>query len=110
MGFKRTVEDFVCEHCATENRGNGYTNHCYRCLYSKHVDIEPGDRASRCGGLMSPVGVLVKGDRYTLLHQCATCGHQQRCRTGPRDDPDAILAAAPALPRAPGPLRRHRPT
>ncbi|WDF05905.1 RNHCP domain-containing protein [Shouchella hunanensis] len=36
-------------------RANGsYRNHCPFCLYSKHQDIIPGDRASTCGGLMEP--------------------------------------------------------
>ena len=27
-------------------KGNGYTNHCPKCLWSKHVDINPGDRGA----------------------------------------------------------------
>ena len=49
--FIRKTEDFICEHCGREVRGNGYTNHCPYCLWSKHVDINPGDRAAGCGGL-----------------------------------------------------------
>lgn len=42
--FTKTVEDFICAHCGTHVRGNGYTNHCPECLWSKHVDNNPGDR------------------------------------------------------------------
>ena len=35
-------------------RAMNYTNHCPRCLYSKHVDINPGDRAEQCDGMMEP--------------------------------------------------------
>ena len=46
--FTRTVGDFVCENCNTSVKGNGYTDHCPCCLYSKHVDINPGDRDCDC--------------------------------------------------------------
>jgi RNHCP domain len=98
MGFTRTVEDFTCAHCGTVNRGNGYTNHCRRCLHSTHVDVEPGDRAADCGGLMAPVEVHVQGDRTTLVHRCLACGHEHRCRTSPSDDMEAVLAVARARP------------
>ena len=94
MGFKRTVEDFTCLHCGAANRGDGYTNHCSRCLHSRHVDVEPGDRAAGCGGLMEPVEVHVRGDRVTLVHRCVACGHVHRCRTSPGDDWDAVVGLA----------------
>ncbi|MFA6992594.1 MAG: RNHCP domain-containing protein, partial [Candidatus Gracilibacteria bacterium] len=37
--FSRTIEDFVCEKCGAKVKGDGYTNHCPKCLWSKHVDI-----------------------------------------------------------------------
>lgn len=92
--FSRQVEDFTCAQCRARNRGNGYTNHCRRCLWSRHVDVHPGDRAAPCGGMMEPVGVETGGDRITLLHRCETCGHQSRCRTSPDDDWDAISAVS----------------
>ena len=58
--FSRRTEDFTCEHCGTKVKGNGYTNHCPQCLYSKHVDINPGDRLSDCGGLMEPIDIEQK--------------------------------------------------
>ena len=58
--FNRRIEDFTCEHCGTEVHGNGYTNHCPNCLWSKHVDINPGDRAADCGGLMEPIAVEIQ--------------------------------------------------
>ena len=71
--FIRTTEDFICENCGREVKGNGYTNHCPYCLYSKHVDVNPGDRAADCGGLMKPVAVeLRKGERI-IIHECDIC-------------------------------------
>lgn len=48
--FQRQIEDFVCEKCGKEVKGDGYTDHCPRCLRSKHVDVNPGDRRSKCNG------------------------------------------------------------
>jgi hypothetical protein len=68
--FTRTTEDFTCENCGMKVTGNGYTNHCPACLFSKHVDINPGDRAQTCLGLMEPVGF---DQKKGILHRCTTC-------------------------------------
>ena len=68
--FQRRKEDFVCEHCGASVKGNGYTNHCPCCLWSKHVDINPGDRAESCGGLMEPVSVVSRQGHYLLTQKC----------------------------------------
>lgn len=91
MGFTRRIEDFDCEKCGARIHGNGYTNHCSSCLYSKHVDIEPGDRDNECGGLMEPIDAVTAKDGYVLTHQCLKCGTQMRCRTSPADSLDTIL-------------------
>ena len=71
--FQKRKEDFVCEHCGAEVKGNGYTNHCPKCLWSKHVDIFPGDRLEDCGGLMEPVAVEAKkAGKYTIVHKCVS--------------------------------------
>ena len=58
--FARTVEDFVCEKCGTQVEGDGYTNHCPHCLWSRHVDVNPGDRKATCKGMMEPVAVVAE--------------------------------------------------
>ncbi|MEA1909889.1 MAG: RNHCP domain-containing protein, partial [Patescibacteria group bacterium] len=58
--FIKTTEDFTCEHCGYNVKGTGYTNHCPKCLYSKHVDDVPGDRKNKCNGLMAPIGVELR--------------------------------------------------
>ncbi len=77
MTFIRTTEDFTCEKCGLFVEGNGYTNHCPECLWSKHVDIFPGDRAGKCGGLMEPIGVTKKGAEYVIAHKCVICGFEK---------------------------------
>ena len=89
--FTRTVEDFTCEHCQATVVGNGYTNHCQQCLWSKHVDINPGDRAETCGGLMEPIAILRKGTEYSIQHQCTRCGFQRFNRTTPEDNFEMVL-------------------
>lgn len=83
--FTKTKEDFVCERCGHEVFGNGYTNHCPRCLWSKHVDINPGDRNATCNGMMKPVAVEKKGEQYRIIHTCTVCGHQKKNKTAPND-------------------------
>lgn len=89
--FQRKKEDFVCEHCGAEVRGNGYTNHCPNCLYSKHVDINPGDRAEECGGLMEPIDLELKDGKYILVHRCQKCGFVRRNKVCPEDNFDAVI-------------------
>ncbi len=102
--FQRRVEDFVCEVCGLRVHGTGYTNHCPRCLWSKHVDVHPGDRAAGCHGLMQPVGLEVERGRYVIVHRCTRCGLVRRNRAAPEDDFEALLRLArgePTWPREP---------
>lgn len=89
--FTRVVEDFNCEQCGTYVRGTGYTNHCHACLWSKHVDINPGDRSAMCGGMMEPILVETEKQETVLTHTCTRCGHVKRNKTSPIDSIDAIL-------------------
>ncbi len=89
--FQRTTEDFTCEQCGLVVGGSGYTNHCPRCLWSKHVDVNPGDRRATCRGPMEPVGVGLKGGEYTILHRCVSCGFEGRNKASGNDSFDAIL-------------------
>ena len=89
--FIKNEEDFICEHCGFAVTGNGYTNHCPRCLWSKHVDVNPGDRASTCGGMMKPFEVqMVKGE-FEIVHKCSKCKHTKRNKTSLNDNLDAAL-------------------
>jgi len=87
-------EGFVCDHCGMEVRSlaNGSCrNHCPACLCSKHVDDVPGDRASRCGGLMEPIAVEQDARRgWTIVHRCTRCGarHPNRAALNDPVQPD----------------------
>ena len=92
--FQRTIEDFLCGHCGADVKGSGYTNHCPKCLWSKHVDINPGDRAAACGGMMRPVSVSESGGEYKILQRCAKCGFERHNKVIKEDDFDAVVALA----------------
>ena len=92
--FQRTVEDFVCEHCGVHVEGDGYTNHCPECLWSKHVDINPGDRAATCGGLMEPIEVIQSGREYVLMHTCTKCGYMKKNKLARTDNMAAVIELA----------------
>lgn len=84
--FTRRKENFACANCGKFVFGDGYTNHCPECLWSKHVDNSPGDRACQCQGLMKPIGLERKGSDFIIIHQCVRCGHTKRNRTGKEDN------------------------
>jgi hypothetical protein len=71
-----------------------YRNHCPACLYSRHVDVRPGDRANPCGALMAPIGLdhhPAKG--FMIVHRCVACGHVGRNRVAAGSDAiDALVA------------------
>lgn len=90
--FIKVKEDFICDKCGKHVEGDGYTNHCPKCLWSKHVDNNPGDRACKCHGLMKPSLENVKGDKYTLKHTCQTCGHTKGNKASENDNLDTIVS------------------
>ncbi len=88
--FQRRFENFVCQNCGQEVKGNGYTNHCPHCLWSKHVDIRPGDRQNDCGGLMEPVDAQFKSQKWRLKHRCQKCGEIKSVKLSPEDNLDVV--------------------
>ncbi len=91
--FKRTIENFTCAHCGAEVVGNGYTDHCPKCLWGRHVDNFPGDRENACQGLMEPLGLeMLKGD-YTLTYRCEKCGTIKTNKAASEDDLNSYLTA-----------------
>ena len=84
--FTRRREDFDCAACGRHVTGNGYTNHCPACLWSRHVDVSPGDRSATCRGMMRPIGVLYEGGELQVVHRCEECPHMRRNRVAATDD------------------------
>lgn len=92
--FQRRIEDFVCEHCGAHVKGTGYTNHCPKCLWSKHVDVFPGDRSDECGGMMEPLYLEGTTEKYRIVHRCDRCGAERRVSVSADDDMDAVTRLA----------------
>lgn len=89
--FQRRIEDFVCSKCGLAICGNGYTDHCPHCLWSRHVDNKPGDRAAGCGGLMEPRELEIKGGESNILYQCQKCGYCHKVKVAKNDNFEALL-------------------
>lgn len=92
--FTRTVEDFTCTNCGAHVTGTGYTNHCPQCLWSRHVDVMPGDRAAQCGALMRPVRTHLDHGEFVINHECTGCGAQKRNKATRADNHDLLIALA----------------
>lgn len=92
-------ETFTCKACGRlvvpTGAGSDHRNHCPNCLTSLHVDIEPGDRASDCGGHMEPVAVWVRKDReWAIIHRCSRCGAFSSNRIAADDNPMKLMSIA----------------
>lgn len=97
--FTPCLESFRCAHCGKEihpeGAGSQHRNHCPHCLYSLHVDEEPGDRKSTCHGPMEPIGVISKGDGdWSILHLCKSCGKLSLNRALADDNPLLLMQLA----------------
>jgi len=93
--FIKHDEDFVCENCGHQMAGTGFTNHCSKCLYSKHVDNVPGDRANRCDGMMEPVDLEMKqGLPHQIVHKCLRCQEIKNNKVSEDDNLDILLNAS----------------
>ncbi len=78
-----------------EGASSDHRNHCPNCLSSKHVDNEPGDRDSDCGGVMEPIGVWVrKNGEWAVIHRCKQCGKLSSNRTAADDNPMKLMSIA----------------
>jgi hypothetical protein len=92
--FQRKKEDFTCEFCGAEVKGTGYTDHCPVCLCGKHVDNNPGDRASECGGRLNPVSAEYRSGEFTITYRCVVCGKSSRVTAAEGDNRELLMGLA----------------
>lgn len=71
--------------------GDGYTDHCPVCLWGRHVDVNPGDRAADCDGEMRPIGAEKRNGRYRIKYRCQKCGHEFTVRAAEDDNFEKII-------------------
>lgn len=107
-----TSGSFHCRHCdaVVSDRavGSAHRNHCPHCLWSRHLDDQPGDRAAGCGATMEPIAISVRGSgEWVLIHRCTRCDVLRANRTAGDDDPTMLLKlAVQPLAQPPFPIER----
>ena len=105
--FKKNDSGFICQNCGKEVLPLGYTsrNHCPFCLCSLHVDINPGDRANDCRGLLRPIQTLPDPKRgFIIIHRCEKCGVTVRNKSAhdakvQPDDTDLLIKLTAGIDR-----------
>lgn len=96
---RRGPASFRCRHCGldvpAQAPGTAHRNHCPNCLWSRHVDDRPGDRAADCGAAMEPVAIAVRGvGEWVLVHRCRGCEVVHLNRSAGDDSPLLLLRLA----------------
>ena len=93
--FTKNDSGFTCIHCGRKVEPLGYTsrNHCPYCLWSVHIDINPGDRACERGGGLRPIGADTDPKRgFIVIHKCERCGAVKRNKAAEDDDRDLLIS------------------
>ena len=91
--FNMIDEEFICENCLKKVNKLEYSarDHCPFCLYSKHVDINPGDRANKCNGMLMPIEIEKFKNTYKIIYKCEKCGLQHKNVMATDDNIDKII-------------------
>ena len=92
--FVKKDEEFICNHCGKKVKKLGYTSrdHCPTCLYSKHVDINPGDRQEKCHGNLVPISVQLNSKKgYIIIYKCDKCGKIRKNKAADDDNMQLII-------------------
>ena len=90
--FNMIDESFTCENCGKTIEPLVYSarDHCPYCLFSKHVDILPGDRANECHCLLEPIKIEKFKNTYKIIYKCQKC-HQTHKNIMANDDDMNII-------------------
>lgn len=91
--FNMLDENFICENCNKKVEKLKYSarDHCPFCLYSKHVDINPGDRANHCKGLLKPIDIEKFKDTFKIIYKCQKCNEPHKNIVANDDDMNIII-------------------
>ena len=91
--FTKLDEEFICENCKQKIEKLNYTtrDHCNHCLYSKHLDINPGDRQNTCKGLLKPIGIEKFKNTYKIIYKCEKCNKIHKNIMANDDNMDIII-------------------
>ena len=93
--FTKNDDEFICMNCGQKVEKLGYTSrdHCNHCLCSIHIDINPGDRANDCRGILRPEQVLLDNKKggYVIEYKCERCGKKHRNKAAEDDDINLLI-------------------
>lgn len=91
--FTMRDEEFICEHCGSLVEPLSYTarDHCPICLYSKHVDINPGDRSNNCAGLLIPIKIEKFKNTFKIIYKCEKCNELHKNIIANDDNMEEII-------------------
>lgn len=91
--FTMRDETFICDNCSKNVEKLNYTarDHCPYCLYSKHVDIMPGDRLNECKGLLQPIAIEKFKNTYKIVYKCLRCNQIHKNIVANDDNMDLII-------------------
>ena len=92
--FNMIDEEFICENChkKVNKLEISARDHCPFCLYSKHVDINPGDRNNSCKGLLVPIDLEKYKNTYKIIYKCSKCGIIHKNIVAYDDDFEKVIA------------------
>ena len=92
--FTMKDEEFTCENCGKHVKQLNYTarDHCPYCLFSKHLDINPGDRQNTCKGLLEPIDIEKYKNTYKIIYKCLKCGQIHKNIAANDDNFDEIIS------------------
>ncbi|MGH9118671.1 MAG: RNHCP domain-containing protein [Acidimicrobiales bacterium] len=93
------ARSFRCVNCGLDvpldAPGTAHRNHCPSCLWSRHLDDDPGDRSSICRSSMEPIAITVRGDgEWVLIHRCRGCDELHLNRIAGDDNPLLLVRLA----------------
>ncbi len=86
--MKKINESFECSNCKKIIKPAKKTcrNHCPYCFTSVHLDEDmPGDRLSKCYGLMYPQEYIIANWKTKILFVCSKCKKKHRNKSSDDD-------------------------
>ena len=91
--FNMIDEEFQCENWKKYVNKLNYTarDHCPYCLYSKHLDINPGDRLNPCKGMLKPIDIEKYKNTYKIIYKCQKCNQLHKNIIATDDNFDKII-------------------
>lgn len=91
--FVKNNQGFVCKNCGKKvpSHPSSSRNHCPECLFSLHLDINPGDRRNLCHGLLEPIGIKLGKGKSQIVYHCLKCGKGMVNIIAPDDNQEKLV-------------------